>query len=261
MTNDVITILFPFDRSKVWLSCDWQCHMRRPNYSRNYAGVDYAGNRQPLWVGQHYGKVLQAMWSTQGYGWTVFTEFYDIDGNAVLRIRDAHMDAKPLVSVGEIVQPKQQIGWMGTTGNSTGIHDHCETWLKINGVWQNVDPYDTKYNVKLVNNVNELIPIGGTPVPPPPPQGWYIPEMAFPLVKNIQTFNINLRTLPTDKGNATQVIKWGAIKPNSIWEFCGSHVDVVGNVWFAVRKGQEVGWAASLYNSEPWIVPVEEQPE
>ena len=43
--------------------------------------------------------------------------------------RYAHLNGQPLVSVGQIVSGGQQIGYRGTTGNSTGPHTHFEIHL------------------------------------------------------------------------------------------------------------------------------------
>jgi len=83
-------IMWPCDRNNVWITDDWSEHLQRPGYNRAYAGTDLAGPEQPLNPSQYNGKVLQAMWSNAGYGYTTFVEHYDPSGKAVLRIRNAH---------------------------------------------------------------------------------------------------------------------------------------------------------------------------
>jgi len=247
----MITVIYPCDRNNVWMTCDWACHLKRPGYKAQYAGTDYAGPEQPLWVSQYNGKVLQSMWSNLGYGNTTFVEHYDQAGNGVLRIRNAHQ--KDLaVSVGDIVQPGDLLGTMDSTGNSTGTHTHWEVWIKTHGSWQNIDPLNLSNGVKIVANKESLETLDGSePIPQPK---FKIPNVAFVPCKNMLYDPINLRTLPHTSAGARII---GRVEPASIWEYCGSKTDTVGNVWFALRKGDKIGWAAAYYNGAAWIVPQE----
>ena len=49
------------------------------------------------------------------------------------------MNSAPVVSVGQTVSKGQLLGYVGTTGNSTGNHLHLE--MKVNGVLTNVTNY------------------------------------------------------------------------------------------------------------------------
>ena len=49
------------------------------------------------------------------------------------------MNSAPLVSAGQAVTQGQTIGYVGTTGYSTGNHLHLE--MRINGVRTSVLPY------------------------------------------------------------------------------------------------------------------------
>jgi murein DD-endopeptidase MepM/ murein hydrolase activator NlpD len=247
----MITIMWPCDRNNVWMTCDWQCHLNRPGYKAQYAGTDYAGPEQPLNPSQYNGKVLQAMWSNLGYGYTTFVEHYDQTGRAVLRIRNAHQ--KDLaVSTGDIVNPGDLLGTMDSTGNSTGTHTHWEVWLVINGQWQNIDPLAPKFGVTIVGNQSALEPLDGSE--PPDIPIFSIPDAKFYRVKNITRYRINLRSAPFVTAGARVL---GMVSPGSEWDYCGYKLDTLGNTWFAIRSGDKIGWAAANYNGDDWIVPIE----
>lgn len=84
-----------------------------------------AGNRI---VAMYNGKVGRAGWS-DSYGWVVYL-FHEgtnrIDGQNI-QSRYAHMNTAPVVSTGQNVATGALLGYMGTTGNSTGVHLHFET--------------------------------------------------------------------------------------------------------------------------------------
>jgi len=232
------------------MTCDWQCHLKRPGYKAQYAGTDLAGPEQPLSPSQFNGKTLQAMWSIQGYGYTTFVEHYDQQGNAVLRVRNAHQ--KDLaVSTGDIVNPGDVLGTMDSTGNSTGTHTHWEVWIKINGFWQNIDPLNPIFEILIVGDQSALAPLDGSE-PPPIPE-FYVPEVALPLVKNTSPYRIRLRTAPNTSRSAIII---STVMPGTEWEYCGSRTDNQGNVWYAVRKGDKLGWTAAQYQGDTWIEPV-----
>lgn len=60
------------------------------------------------------------------------------DGNTYATLY-AHMNSAPLVSAGQAVTQGQTIGYVGTTGYSTGNHLHLE--MRVNGVRTSVLPY------------------------------------------------------------------------------------------------------------------------
>jgi hypothetical protein len=247
-----MTILWPCNRNNVWLTCDWDCHLRRPGYKAQYAGTDLAGAEQPLTPSQYNGKLLQAMWSTLGYGYTTYVEYYDQEGNAVLRIRNAHQ--KDLrVKVGDIVNPGDVLGTMDSTGNSTGTHTHWEVWIKVNGLWQNIDPLNPRFNVTIVGDQSALVPLDGST--PPPVPVFEIPGVELPIVKNTSPYQIRLRTAAHTGASAIQV---GTVMKGSEWEYCGSTVDGFGNLWYAIKKGDKLGWSAAQYQGETWIEPVDD---
>ena len=247
----MITVIYPFDIDKVWMSCTWQGHLDRPGYNRAYAGVDFAGNEQPLWACQYNGKVLQAMWSTAGYGYTVFMEHYDRNGDGVLRIRTAHQKNLK-VAVGDIVQPGTLLGTMDSTGNSTGTHVHWEVWIRKFGVWQNIDPLAPENEINIVASKDLLEPIDGSDIPVTPE--FTIPDTKFTPCKNVIYDPIRLRTLPYVSTTARII---GQVNPGETWYYCGNKIDALGNIWFALRKNDKIGWSAAKYGGKDWIIPQE----
>lgn len=72
-----------------------------------------------------------------------------------------------LVSVGDIVLPDTQIGTMGTTGNSTGIHLHLE--LATTQAWQCSTFENPCTALGIPNETDTIINYDGEAPPPTPP--------------------------------------------------------------------------------------------
>lgn len=90
-------------------------------------GLDYDGETgDPLYAVDH-GVVIYAGWSDRGYGNTIVIDH----GNGYLSLYAHIMDGGVAVGCGSIVYGGATIGYMGSTGNSTGSHLHFE--LRLNG--------------------------------------------------------------------------------------------------------------------------------
>jgi len=102
-------------------------------YSVKHRAVDIA----TAWGAPVYaagdGRVVRAGWLYTGYGFSVV-----IDHGHGLRTLYSHM-TNPAVKVGDWVTRGQQIGLVGSTGNSTGPHVHFE--VRKNRVRVNPLPY------------------------------------------------------------------------------------------------------------------------
>jgi hypothetical protein len=97
-------------------------------------GLDYDGETgDPLYAVDH-GVVIYAGWSDRGYGNTIVIDH----GNGYLSLYGHLMDGGVAVNCGSIVYGGATIGYMGSTGNSTGSHLHFE--LRYNG--SPVNPHD-----------------------------------------------------------------------------------------------------------------------
>lgn len=103
-----------------------------------HKGVDIAGSGikgKPI-VAAADGTVSIASYNTGGYGNYVMINHGTKDGDKYSTLY-AHM-TRYIVSVGQYVKKGQTIGYVGTTGASTGYHLHFE--IRING--ETTDPMD-----------------------------------------------------------------------------------------------------------------------
>ena len=87
----------------------------------NHLGIDIAGSGSI--ISALKGTVEQAYYAGS-YGNMVLVNHGVIDGHEI-KTRYGHLDSFA-VSVGQTLEKGQQIGIMGTTGNSTGVHLHFE---------------------------------------------------------------------------------------------------------------------------------------
>ncbi len=90
-------------------------------------GLDYAGRTGDSIFATDTGVVIYAGWSDRGYGNTIVIDH----GNGYLSLYAHLMDGGINVGCGNIVSGGQTIGFMGSTGMSTGSHLHFE--LRYNG--------------------------------------------------------------------------------------------------------------------------------
>jgi murein DD-endopeptidase MepM/ murein hydrolase activator NlpD len=99
-------------------------------YAHFHLGVDIANSQGTPIAAAAAGTVIYAGWTDAGYG-----NMVEIDhGNGLVTIY-GHMMTTPVVKVGQTVFQGQLIGYMGTTGNSTGPHLHFG--VQKNGSWDN----------------------------------------------------------------------------------------------------------------------------
>ena len=101
--------------------------------STGHKGLDVAiAGGTPIYAA-HNGTVISppTSWS---YGYVAM-----IDNGDGITTLYAHMQSPAIVSVGQTVTQGQVIGYVGSTGNSTGNHLHFE--VRVNGVCQNPRNY------------------------------------------------------------------------------------------------------------------------
>ena len=103
-----------------------------------HCGTDYAAPGGTEIYAVSGGVVTAAAYH---YSWGYYVQVYhgkDDNGNSYSTLY-AHMNSAPIVSVGQSVSKGQRLGYVGSTGNSTGNHLHLE--MKVNNVLVNVMNY------------------------------------------------------------------------------------------------------------------------
>ena len=103
-----------------------------------HRGTDYAAPGGTEIYAVSGGVVTAAAYH---YSWGYYVQVYhgkDDNGNSYSTLY-AHMNSAPIVSVGQSVSKRQTLGYVGSTGNSTGNHLHLE--MKVNNVLVNVMNY------------------------------------------------------------------------------------------------------------------------
>lgn len=99
-----------------------------------HRGTDYAAPGGTEIYAVSGGVVTAAAYH---YSWGYYVQVYhgkDDNGNSYSTLY-AHMNSAPIVSVGQSVSKGQRLGYVGSTGNSTGNHCHFE--VRYNGVAKN----------------------------------------------------------------------------------------------------------------------------
>ena len=103
-----------------------------------HRGTDYAAPGGTEIYAVSGGVVTAAAYH---WSWGYYVQVYhgkDDNGNSYSTLY-AHMNSAPIVSVGQNVSKGQTLGYVGSTGNSTGNHLHLE--MKVNNVLVNVMNY------------------------------------------------------------------------------------------------------------------------
>ncbi len=111
-----------------------------------HRGTDYAAPGGTEIYAVSGGVVAAAAYH---YSWGYYVQVYhgkDDNGNSYSTLY-AHMNSAPIVSVGQSVSKGQRLGYVGSTGNSTGNHLHLE--MKVNNVLVNVMNYLSKKGESL----------------------------------------------------------------------------------------------------------------
>ena len=124
-----------------------------------HAGIDLAGpNGTPIYATAD-GTIRRSGWNSGGYG-----NLIEVDHGRGIETRYGHL-SRILVRAGQPVKRGQLIGYMGSTGRSTGSHLHYE--VRIEGKPVNPIPFmkSTDYLVAMQRNATthsmDAIALGG----------------------------------------------------------------------------------------------------
>jgi hypothetical protein len=174
----------PCDMTLAYYGDSWQDHRERDGYLAKgwEPGLDIIARAgKPDLFSILPGKVIRDKDNGYNDGFGVYCDIDHgvIDGHRY-RSLHAHMDGN-IVRVGQVVKAGEKIGVMGTSGNSSCIHDHFILW--VDGV--NVDPMPYLAGAPIVTP---------PPVEPPAPLGSLV-KIATPYTA------VGLRTKPVEDGN------------------------------------------------------------
>lgn len=147
-TTEPTTVPAGYIQTEIWAwpLADYPCYISSPFGYRDWrisgrafhGGTDIAGSGiygQPIFASRS-GYVAAAVWGTTGYGRYVLLDHGD--GFVTVYGHCSNLT----VTQGQYVVQGQQIGNVGSTGNSTGPHLHFE--VRYNGVKQNPMNFVTK---------------------------------------------------------------------------------------------------------------------
>lgn len=222
MTNK---LLYPCDPARTAISDTWQDHKDRPNYKGNPGTDIYSLTRENETVYAAKGGIVVFIgWDSTGYGNCLL-----IDHGDGWRTRYAHL-LDYVVCDGQKVKTGEIIGYMGKSGNSTGIHLHFEAWK--NG--RNVDPmlYVT-HEKEAVEEPGEDKPVFVLPLS----FNW----LCCPTGKVVTTIPLKMREGPDQSYKRVG------------WLYPGCFVSIVGyeqvgaDIWVKIGMFNSIDYYAAMY--------------
>lgn len=106
----------PVSRSSYSVTCRWGCYS-------GHRGIDLGARTGTPIYAASAGRVVYSGW------WGGYGNMVAIDHQNGVETRYAHMVSAPVVANGQWVGQGEIIGYVGSTGNSTGPHLHFETLI------------------------------------------------------------------------------------------------------------------------------------
>lgn len=108
-----------------YVTCEFKCYIDKNGYPHSGIDIGNNGDTRTKILASLPGVVSTSGWHPAYGNYVMIT--HNIGGQIYTTLY-AHMHQKPLVKVGDEVVKGQHIGFMGTTGNSTGVHLHFEIY-------------------------------------------------------------------------------------------------------------------------------------
>ena len=96
--------------------------------SKLHPGIDFAAPSGTPIRAVASGYITAAGWNSGGYGYYVLMYHGQMSDGQTYSSLYGHMVSNPTVSAGQYVTQGTVIGYVGSTGNSTGNHLHLEIW-------------------------------------------------------------------------------------------------------------------------------------
>ena len=137
--------VYPLPSNRTYLSSRFGPRIDPINGKQaNHTGIDIPAPAMTPIKAVQGGVVITSAWAPASYGQYVVISH----GNGITTLYGHMTKGSQTVKEGDIVEPGQVIGYVGTTGRSTGNHLHLE--YRVNGVRQN--PEDLFPSVKFTSN-------------------------------------------------------------------------------------------------------------
>lgn len=124
--NELNDLQVPFPDGTMYTKTSdygYRVHPVTGEQNKFHSGIDLAPAPNTDIVASASGTVLETGYAPSGLGYYVYIE-HEIGGKKYITAYGHMSPGSIVVSEGQVVQAKQKIGVVGTTGMSTGIHLH-----------------------------------------------------------------------------------------------------------------------------------------
>ena len=112
------------DANRISSYFGYRMHPVHHKWKMHY-GIDIAAPRGTPIEADGNGRVTISEWQG-GYGWLIeVSHGLDAEGNEI-KVRHGHLLKRPCWEIGDLVKKGDILGYVGSTGTSTGYHSHFE---------------------------------------------------------------------------------------------------------------------------------------